>query len=114
MADRIIPLIPNTNQTLTCTLPIDGKNIALKFSFTYNTVGKYWFMSVGDAARGMLLDSVPLVVGQYPAADLLEQYRYLGIGSAVIVPTSSIATGIPEESNLGTDYVLVWGDTIVD
>jgi hypothetical protein len=85
----------------------------LTFSISYNEPGGYWFMAVSDAkTKTLLLDAVPLVTGQYPAADLLGQYEYLGIGSAVIVPTSSLANDIPDDTNLGTDYVLVWGDTV--
>lgn len=114
MAYKIIPLMSNANQSLTCTLPVDSKNIELAFTFRYNTIGGYWFMSVTDTKTNtLLLDAVPIVTGEYPAADLLGQYEYLGIGSAAIVPTSSLANGIPDDTNLGTDYVLVWGDTIV-
>jgi hypothetical protein len=114
MAYKIVPLIPNANQSFTCTLPIDAKNMTLAFSFIYNGIGGYWFMSVTDVkTKTLLLDAVPLVTGEFPAADLLGQYGYLGIGSAVIVPTSSMASDIPDGTNLGTDYVLVWGDTNV-
>lgn len=114
MAYKIVPLVPNVNQSFTCTLPIDYKNITLVFTFTYNAIGKYWFMSVTEARTNtMLLDAVPLVTGEYPAADILGQYGYLGIGSALIVPTSSLVTDIPHETDLGTEYVLVWGDTVV-
>lgn len=112
MSYNIIPLTP-MNQSFTCTVPVDSKNITLGFTFTYNEPGGYWFMAVKDAKTNtMLLDAVPLVTGEFPAADLLGQYTYLGIGSAAIVPTSSLATGIPDDTNLGSDYVLVWGDTV--
>lgn len=113
MAYKIVPLLP-MNQSFTCTLPIDAKNLTLAFTFIYNDVGNYWFMSVTDVrSNTMLLDAVPLVTGEYPAADMLGQYGYLGIGSALIVPTSALGIDIPHEMNLGTDYVLVWGDTFV-
>jgi hypothetical protein len=115
MAYKVVPLAPNGNQSLTCTLPVDGKNLTLNLNFRYNTVGSYWFMSVTDAkTKAMLLDAVPMVTGEFPAAELLGQYTYLGIGSAVIVSRSSLKTGIPDETNLGSDYVLIWGDTLVD
>jgi hypothetical protein len=113
MSYKIIPLTPSANQSLTCTLPVDSKNITLSFTFTYNTPGGYWFMSVTDTkTNALLLDAVPMVTGEYPSADLLSQYEYLGIGSATIMPTSSLTTDIPDFSNLGTDYLLVWGDTV--
>ncbi|MFC3768356.1 phage baseplate plug protein [Paenibacillus sp. GCM10012303] len=113
MPYKIVPLTPNANQSFTCTLPVDGKNITLGFTVRYNTVGEYWFMSVSDMkTNAVLLDAVPLVTGEYPAADILGQYEYLGIGSAAIVPTSSLATEIPDDTNLGTEYVLIWSDTV--
>jgi hypothetical protein len=114
MAFKIVPLVPNINQSFNCTLPIDSKNLTLAFTFIYNAVGNYWFMSVTDTRTNtLLLDAVPLIRGEYPAADILGQYGYLGIGSALIVPTSSLGTDIPHELDLGTEYVLVWGDTVV-
>jgi hypothetical protein len=112
-AMKIIPLTANPDQTLTCTLPVDNKNITLNLRFRYNTIGEYWWMSATDAITSkMLIDGVPLVTGEYPAADLLEQYAYLGIGSAVIVPVGSPLIDRPTDANLGTEFVLLWGDTV--
>ncbi|MEK8128659.1 hypothetical protein WMW72_12150 [Paenibacillus filicis] len=112
MATRIVPLIPGSNQSFNCTLPVDEKNITLGFTFTWNGVGEYWFVSVTDVKnKELMLDAVPLVTGEYPAADILGQYTYMGIGSAAVVPISG-AAGIPNLNNLGTDFVLVWTDTL--
>lgn len=115
MAYKIIPLTTNPNQSFSCTLPVDGKNLTLSFTFRYNHIMKYWFMSVSNhKTKVLILDSIPLVTGEFPAANLLEQYEYLGIGSAAIIPTSSIANSFPDDINLGSEYVLVWGDTLVN
>lgn len=111
MALQIIPLTPN-NQTISVQLSIDNKNITLILSFTYNTPAGYWFMSISDQNGVMMLDAIPLLVSDYPAANLLEQYSYLQIGSACVVPNSSVAASLqPTDTNLGIDYVLVWSDT---
>jgi hypothetical protein len=114
MALKVVPLVPSRNQTLVCTLPVDNKNITLQFTFTYNGVGGYWWMSITEMPRKTLLvDSVPLVTGLYPAGDLLRQYGYLEIGSAYIVPASDgLIRGIPDFDNLGVDYFLYWNDTV--
>jgi len=113
MATKMIPLIPGANQSLECTLPVDDKNITLSFRFTYNRVAEYWFMSIADAStNALLLDAVPLVTGIYPAADLLGQYQYLGIGSATIVVVDSSERGIPAFPTLGSQFYLVWTDTV--
>ncbi|MGO4496426.1 hypothetical protein AB4114_11070 [Paenibacillus sp. 2RAB27] len=114
MAYKVVPLTSNPNQSFTCTLPVDGKNITLSFTFRYNVMAEYWFMSVTNfKTKELLLDAVPLITGDYPAANLLEQYEYMNIGSAFVVPTNSLAIGIPDDTNIGTEYVLVWGDTFV-
>ncbi|RKN74996.1 phage baseplate plug family protein [Paenibacillus ginsengarvi] len=113
MATKIIPIIPGKNQIFMCTLPVDDRNITLGFTFTWNGQGQYWFISVTDTrSKQLLIDAVPLVTGKYPAADILGQYTYLGIGSAAVVPVSVTVEGIPTIDNLGTDFVLVWTDTV--
>ena len=110
---NIVPLTVEPNQNFVCTIPVDAKNITLQFTCRYNTEAEYWFISVSDAQTGQYyIDSVPLITGVYPAADILEQYAYLGIGSATIVKIGSIAGDYPDSTNLGTDFVLVWGDTV--
>jgi hypothetical protein len=108
---QIVPLTSN-NQTLSCQLSIDGTNKTLTLSITYNTPANYWFMSISDSNGNKLLDSVPLLVSDYPAADILGQYTYLSIGSAAIVPASSLPDLTLDDTNLGTDFFLVWTDTI--
>lgn len=112
MVDQVVPLTPVMNQSMSITLSIDNKNVTLGLTFIYNTPGGYWYMSITDDSGNMLLDGVPLVTGDYPAANILDQYSYLGIGSAYVVSTSANLDGIPSENNLGTDYYLVWSDTV--
>ena len=110
----VIPLTTAPNQTFTCTIPIDGENRRLVFALRYNSVAEYWCMTIHDPElRRTLVDSLPILTGQYPAADLLEQVRYLGLGSATIVEVGPTDPGAnPDDSNLGASYQLVWGDTI--
>ena len=109
---KIIPLTTDPNQNLTCTIPINGKNITLSLNIRYNGISGYWTMSVTKKGA-LIIDSLPLITGQYPAADILGQYQYLGIGSAVVVPTGTLKTENPDDTNLGADFVLMWGDTNV-
>jgi hypothetical protein len=113
MSFKIIPLTADPDQTFICTLPIDSKNITLRFRFRYNTEAGYWFMTILDAnTNEYILDSVPMVDGNYPAADLLGQYSYMGLGSATIIKRGESNSEIPGEYNLGSEYLLIWGDTI--
>jgi hypothetical protein len=87
---------------------------ALLFTLNYNTVAEYWVMSItDDLSAEMLVTGLPLLAGQYPSANLLEQYTFLRIGSAVIVKINpDNPDDAPNGSNLGTDFLLVWGDTL--
>lgn len=113
MAYSIIPLTTDPSQSFQCTIPIDGKNITLTFLIRYNDIAKYWTMGISDASGNLLIDSLPLVTGEYPAANILAQYAYLGIGSAVVLNIGNLPADRPDDTNLGADYYLVWGDTVV-
>jgi hypothetical protein len=69
-------------------------------------------MGITDEKGILLVDSLPIITGIFPAANLLEQYQYLRIGSAVVVPVGSPATVEPDNTNLGSEFALVWGDTL--
>lgn len=114
MASKVIPLTPGKNQSITCTLPVDGANLTLALTLTWNGMGNYWFMSITNpATQTLILDGVPLLPGDYPAGNILGQYAYLGIGSAFLVPASTAAAqNNPTSDNLGSDYLLVWSDTM--
>ena len=109
---QMIPLDSSPNQTLQTTLTVDGRNITLGITLRYNEIASYWVMTVIDPPTNeIILDSIPLITGQFPAGNILAQYSYLGIGSAYILPTSKGGRDAPDSANLGTDFVLVWGDT---
>ncbi|MCM3141655.1 hypothetical protein [Brevibacillus sp. MER 51] len=111
MATTILPITPATNQTFTCTLPVGNKNITLQFTLIYNAPGGYWSMSVKEHDAGvMLIDALPLLLGEYPAANVLKQHSYLGIGSAVVISLTE-DRAITFES-LGKDHLIVWTDNI--
>ena len=110
----VIPLTTAPNQTYNCTIPIDGKNRPLSFQLRYNDIAKYWNLTVIDAlSKATLIDALPVMVGEYPAANLLEQFGYMNLGSAVVVKEGDLQEAEnPDDTNLGTEYYLVWGDTI--
>ena len=107
MTYKIIPLTTSPNQKLSITLPINGQNITLNLSVRYNTVANYWVMTVADKSGNVLIDSLPVITGEYPAANILGQYQYLGIGSAVVVNASNTELDIPSDKSLGVDHYLV-------
>lgn len=104
----IIPLTTSPNQSFTSTIPVDGKKIKFNFFMRFNTEQKVWEMDIMDSSKNPLVNSIPLVCG----CNLLEQYGYLKIGSAYIVKTDvNIKADRPNEYNLGSTFILVWGDT---
>lgn len=114
MAYQKIPLTTAPNQKFTCSLQVDGQNKTLSFFVSWNSVAGYWTMNITDEATNTaLLSSIPLIPGDPPANNILEQYAYLGIGSAYVVAAGSSITESPDDSNLGTEWVLIWSDTPV-
>lgn len=106
----IVPLTTAPNQTFTCTIPVDGKSINFSLFLRYNTQANYWVMQLSDNKKNILIDTIPLVCGY----NLLEQHSYLRIGSAYIYKTDpTLSMTNPDSTNLGTMFLLIWGDTIL-
>ena len=112
MGWHTIPLDTTPDQQFSVTVDVGGKNVPLILHFRYNTEGDFWHMDVTDArSQKMLISNLPIVTGQYPAADLLRQHQYLGIGSALVVKnTETTEADTPGLFDLGTDFLLLWGD----
>lgn len=109
---QIIPLDSSPNQSFETTLFVDGQNIRIQLQLRYNAMAGYWAMTITDPETGaILLDSVPMVTGVYPAANILAQYPHLGLGSAYVLPVGNVDLDFPDDSTLGTEFVLAWSDT---
>lgn len=105
----ILPVTSNPNQTFSSTIPIDNGSIKFNFFLRYNTESSCWILDILDSSNNSLVSGINLVCG----ANLLEQYSYLKIGSAYLVKTdTSLIDDLPTEYNLGTKFVIVWGDTV--
>jgi hypothetical protein len=120
MSLQLITLTTSPNQQLTASLTVDGNPLTLNLAINYDEMAGYWVMAISDSNQNLLMASVPMLCGSYPAANLLKQQRYLAIGSAYIVNVSNLApTNVdaaggldyPDSTNLGTDFQLWWGDT---
>ena len=110
----IIPLTTEPNQQMQVELSIDGKQHSFLLTIRYNVVGAYWNMDIAKSDTGeQVLVGIPLLASEYPAANVLEQHSYLEIGAMYVVKINeSIKQENPDVTNLGTDFVLVWGDSI--
>jgi hypothetical protein len=105
---QIIPLTNDPNKTLQTTVEVNNTNITLKLVFHYNEMAKYWCMSIINSDNTLLIDSLPLVTGVYPSANLLGQYSYLGIGSAYLIKTTQSTLDYADDNTLGNTFQLVW------
>jgi hypothetical protein len=111
MSAQVIPLTASPNQELTVQLSVDGAPLTLNLTFRWSSMAGYWVMSIFDANLNLLLDSIPLITGWYPAANLLAQYEYLAIGSAYIINDGNSTSDYPGVTDLGTAWSLLWDDT---
>lgn len=109
--NQIIPLTASPNQNFKSTVQVDGGPITLEFTISWNQMAGYWVMSISNSAGVLLVDSLPLVTGWYPAANILSQFGYLKIGSAFILNEGSTDADYPTRNDLGSAFVLLWGDT---
>jgi hypothetical protein len=107
---QLIPLDNSPNQSFTITLSVDGSTLTLKFAINFSSMAGYWLMRIWDASGNLLLSSVPLLTGEWPAANILAQYGYLRLGSAFLISNGSLAD-YPDSTNLGSEFQLWWGDT---
>lgn len=70
-----IPLVPEPQKL---AISLGGVNYVLKLR--YNARLELWLLDIADAEERPLVSGIPLVTG----ADLLGQYRHLGIKGALI------------------------------
>ena len=112
MANQIIPLTTQPNQSMTVQLTVDGASLVLNLALNYSYMAGHWNMSIYTAQGSLLVANLPLITGVFPAANILEQYGYLQIGSAYLLNNgSAVAEDYPSVSTLGTAFSLLWGDT---
>ena len=100
----IIPIVANK---FSCSLEINGENKNFILEFTYNPVGDMWKMSVLDEGENTLISNIPL----FPTSNLLGQYGYMNLGSAILIPNSDeVKEEYPSFSTLKENYTLFLGD----
>lgn len=102
----IIPLRANPNQTFSCSIPLANKNITLIFTMSYNDFAGYWQATIKRSSNEYLIRNLPII----PAENILEQFEYLGIGGAAVVPRQVVAEQWPSYGTLTSDWYLIWGD----
>lgn len=109
--NQIIPLTASPNQQFAVNLTVDSNPLTLQLALRWSAMAGYWVMSIFNSAGSLLLDSIPLITGWYPAANLLAQFGYLKIGSAYILNSGTSNSDYPGSNDLGSGWALMWGDT---
>jgi len=105
----IIPVSNQPNQDFTVTIPQEGQNIVLRFYIYWNRIANYWQATISDVVNNItILEGFPLLTGDIPFPDSLQQFQYLNIGHAYIIPLSSKAPNYPGETDWGTNFVMMW------
>lgn len=107
-----IPLTNAPNQTLAVTVPIDGENKSFVLNLNYNGMAKYWECTIRDYdTQSVIISRLPLLCSQYNFANLLGQFSHLEIGTIIIAIINGNGTSMPNDTDLGTGYIMAWGDT---
>ena len=107
----MIPLTNSPNQSVTVSLPINGGTVTLGLEIYYNENGEdgnFWAMDISDQYGNLLVASVPLVTGVWPAANILAPWDYLRIGAAFVINQSASSLDIPDDNTLGSQFALIW------
>src|SRR5271167_2992668 len=103
---QIIPLTASPNQSFAVTLQVDGAPLTLNLNIRWSEMAGYWVMTIFNSAGVLLLDSLPLITGWYPAANMLAQQNYLRIGSAYILNLGNSESDYPGKPDLGSAFAL--------
>lgn len=110
MALYQIPVTNEPDQKFNITMPINGVNTLYKVRLRYNRIANYWVLTLADKSGNIILDGIPLVAGDPPAANIFGQFAYLGIGGMAVVKQGQPSVDSPDDTTLGTQFILVWGD----
>ena len=111
MSYSLIPLTTSPNQTFEATIEIDGINTSLSFFLRYSEIANYWLLDISKAGV-MQVSALSLVPGDYPAGNLMRPYKYLNLGSIYLIKAfAGNAEEYPGIDTLGSEWVMIWGDT---
>ena len=106
-----IPLTNSPNQTFACSVPINGVNRRFKFNLWFNYQANYWLFSLYDVANeSWIFLNLPLLVYKGSEWNIIHQLDYMKIGICIMLPEVADKVGHPTENNIGTDYIMIWGD----
>lgn len=100
-----VPMQAQPNHSFSAVITLEGKNEKLTFRMTYNEQAQYWLIDIALNEKPVL-SGLPLV----PAQDILEQFKYLELGSAYIIPNAELKNEWPNIEDLETGWSVIWSD----
>lgn len=107
---QLVQLDASPGQTFKVSLNVNDALLNLGLALNYNAMAGYWMMTIFDSLGNLLLSNIPMLTGTWPAANLLQPYGYLQIGSCYLINVSGDTGDYAGPANLGTDYQLIWDD----
>lgn len=108
-----IPLTNSPNQTFNVIVPVNDENKDLTITLNYNEVADYWAATIAETQTGnVLISQIPLLESYHDFSNILIQMGYMEIGSAFVIAIEETPICRPDENDLGTKYILVWGDNV--
>ena len=108
----VVPVDNSPNHTFRITIPVDGENKTFRMKLVYNSVGKYWMLTIMDISGKVILSNVNLVCTCGTVSmNILDFVKYLRIGGLSVVDDGAFTFSMPNDKQLGNRYKLVWGDT---
>lgn len=106
-----IPLTNSPNQSFNVIVPVNDENKDLTLTLNYNEVADYWSLTIADTQTGQdLVSQIPMLESYNDFSNILVQLGYLEIGSAFVIAIEETKLCRPDSDDLGTKYILVWGD----
>lgn len=111
MPAQILPLTSQPNQILLATLAINGGTTTIGIRQYWNRIGGFWVMDIYNSNGLPLVSSVPLLTGDWPAANVMAPYEWLNIGAWFIINQGNgEQADWPNSSNLGINFLLLIDD----
>lgn len=106
-----IPLNTAPNQTFTCVIPVNGKNIRFTFFLSYNPIAKYWQLTLSKTLTNeVIVANLPILSSTFRFYDIFAQLGYKNVGKCMIYNKDGELRSMPDDTNLGTAYEMLWGD----
>lgn len=110
-----IPLTNSPNQRFQCTLPVNDENITFVFELWYNYEAEYWLMSLTNKTTDeQIFVNLPLLATKNDVfGNIMCQLGYKNVGICYVFPTSEDIKSMPNDKELGSLYLMLWGDSVV-